>query len=382
MNHAPRPTQGRRRWQLPTALVAIAMLLLASSASAARDPIASGSTDLHLKKGFVRKLQNSQITVAGVGAGVVSGNKIGLPVKAGKFDPTNAQGYLEAKGGFKLSLGGRGVPITEPTVNTVKGAVYATIAKAKMQLGTLRAPTSAREGFGANLKSAQLMLTEKAAKRISNRLGLEGNRRIEGGRTLSNVYSTAQPKTVTVLPKGNAILAGNVPTLGKFGAKGVAVPAGISAIAPATKPTPTSFSFPITGGTLAPDASAGTVETAGTVQILKKAEPFSPTMKLANIQVDFATKAATVELEITPAPPFPGAVGRSSIVDITLPANSVVADPVKRTITVSAAEAKLQAIAASTLNDVFNQPAPAPPPASNFVVGDQLGNFSMTVEAQ
>jgi hypothetical protein len=46
------------------------------------------------------------------------------------------------------------------------------------------------------------------------------------------------------------------------------------------------------------------------------------------------------------------------------------------------AEARLQASAASTFNDVFNQPAPQPPPASNFVVGDPLGRFSMTIHAR
>lgn len=39
-------------------------------------------------------------------------------------------------------------------------------------------------------------------------------------------------------------------------------------------------------------------------------------------------------------------------------------------------------VAASTLNDVFDQPAPEPPPSSNFVVGDPLGTFSMTVQAR
>jgi len=58
----------------------------------------------------------------------------------------------------------------------------------------------------------------------------------------------------------------------------------------------------------------------------------------------------------------------------------VVADPITRTITVKNAEAQLQAVAAATLNDVFNQPKPEP--ASNFVVGDSFGTFSFTAQAQ
>lgn len=379
----------RTQARLTAALLIAGVILLtglaaAPAASAARDPIASGSTDLHMKKGFLRKLANNDVSVGGVGTGAVTGNKIGLKVIDGKFDPTNGEGFLEAEGGFRLLRGQRGVPITQVTVNTVKNLVFARIAKAQMQLGELVTPLKfGREGFGSNLRTPQLKLTGKAAQRISNRLGLRGSHRLNPGRTLSNAFSIAQPSTVTVLPQGSsATLLGNNATLAKFGAKGVKLPEGISAIAPATKPTPTSFLFPVTGGSLAPDGSEGTVRSAGTVQILKEAEPFSPTMRLKDINVDFKAKTATVELEILPTPPFPGATGRSSIADIVLPPGSVVANPLTRTITVTGAEARLQAVAASTLNSVFNQPAPEPPPASNFVVGDPLGTFSMTVQAQ
>ncbi len=375
----PRTAHGA---MLAIAAAMAAMLALAPAALAARDPLTSGNTDFHLKRGFLRKLSNLEVTVAGIGDGNVTSGKIGLTVAGGKLDPTDVQGFVENGGGFKLVRGARGVPVTGVTVNTVKAAVYANIAKAHMQLGELSTSASAREGFGSNFKSAQMRFTAKAAKRISNRLGLRGSRQINGGRVMSNTYAATQPSTVTVLPQGSATLTADTATLAKFGAKGVELPSGISALAPATQPTPTSFRFPISGGTLAPDANDGVVRTTGTVQILKKAEPFSPEMKMANIQVDFKAKTATVEIELLPNPPFPGPVGRSSIVDIVLPAKSVTADPVARTITLTGAEARLQAVAASTLNNVFNQPAPEPPPSSNFVVGDPLGTFSISVQAQ
>lgn len=380
MTNALRP----RAWRAFTsvAIALVALLALSPGAFAARDPVKNGQNDLHLKRGFQRKLDNLGVQVSGLGATTVVGKKVALLVGGGKLDPTNAVGFLDDRGGFKLSLGKRGVPVTEITVNTAKRAVYAKIAKARMQLGSLSPFTNAREGFGANLKAPKLFLTAKAVRRISNRLGLRGSKRLNAGRVMSNVYAAEQPLTVTVLPQGSATLDGDLETLGKFGAKGVKLPEGISAISPATKPTPVSFEFPITGGTLAPDANGGTVETSGGVQILKEAEPFSPTMRLTAIHVDFEAKSATVEIEILPAPPFPGAVGRSSIADLVLDGATVVADPNARTIAISGAEARLQQVAASTLNDVFNQPAPEPPPASNFVVGDSFGKFSMTVQAQ
>jgi hypothetical protein len=379
MTDALQPIKGIKLLLLTA--VAVACLTFAATASAARDPIASGTTDLHMKKGMVRKLGNLGVTVQGLGAGSVTGNKIALTVRDGQLDPTDAKGFLETRGGFKFQLGNRGVPVTQLTVNTVKAAVFATVAKARMQLGILTPPTSGREGFGASLKAVRLSLTENAVRRISNRLGLRGSKRLNPGRVMSNVFSTAQPETVTVLPQGNATLTGNPSSRGKFAAKGVKVPEGFTPIAPATKPNPTSFELPITGGTLAPDASKGTVSTAGGVQILKDTDSLDPTMRLSNVQIDFAAKTATVQLEILPSPPFPGAAGRTTLVDVVLPPNSVTANPVARTISIQG-EARLQAGAASTLNDVFNQPAPAPPPASNFVVGDPLGTFAMVVQAQ
>ena len=71
-----------------------------------------------------------------------------------------------------------------------------------MQLATFANSIATREGFGANFKATQLVLTEKATRRISNRLALRGDKRLKPGRVISNLYSSAQPKTVTLLPQG------------------------------------------------------------------------------------------------------------------------------------------------------------------------------------
>lgn len=372
------------RWTpLYLGIVAIlALLTFVATAAAARDPIASGSTDLHLKKGFLRKLSNAGVTVTGIQGGQATGSKVGLTVRGGMLDPTSAEGHVEPQGGFKLSLGRRGVPIYGLSVNTVKGSVYATVAKAHMQIGTFAGKLVTREGFGAHFKAGQLVLTEKATRRISNRLGLRQNKRLRPGRVLSNLYVSAQPRTVNLLAQGNAVLTPSPATLAKFAAKGVKLPSGIAPIAPATAPSPTTLSFPIAGGVIAPDGSSGTLLTAGAVAVTKKTEALSPQVKLANVEVNFGTKVAAVELEILPTPPFPGGAGRVSLVDLTLPSGSVTTDPGTRRIFITGAEAKLQAVAATTLNSVFNQPAPAPPSSSDFVVGDPFGTFSLIAQAQ
>lgn len=361
---------------------AIAMLVFATAAQAAPDPIASGNTDLHIKNGMQRKLSNNGITVSGLGATVVSGKKIGMIVREGQLDPTNAQGQIEQRGGFKLARGRRGVPVTAVEVNTVRGAVIARVAGARMQLGTFQPPTLTREGFGSRFKAAQLVLTQNAANRISNRLGLKGSKRIRGGRTLSNLFSLTQPRSVTLLAQGNATLTPSAASLEKLKAKGVEVPAGLTAIAPATVTTPLAFQLPISGGTMQLDSSAGEVATAGGVQILKTTKTLSPQLQLKAFEIDLTGRSASAELEINPNPPFGGNAGRSFALSLVIPDGAVVANPATRQIEVKGVEAKLQSAGASTLNNVLNQPAPSPPAASNFVLGETLGTFSLTAQAQ
>src|ERR1700754_756590 len=94
------------------AAVIAALLAFVPAANAARDPISGGTTDLHLKKGFLKKLTNLGIGLAGVSTGQVNGGAISLPVTEGMFDPTNAQGHITSPGGFQLVKGSRSVPIT------------------------------------------------------------------------------------------------------------------------------------------------------------------------------------------------------------------------------------------------------------------------------
>jgi Htaa len=380
MTHSTRPVT--LRMIVGAATVIAALLAFVPAASAARDPISGGTTDLHLKKGFLRKLTNLGVGVAGVSTGQVGGNKISMPVGEGMFDPTNAQGHFTSPGGFQLVKGARSVAITGVEVNTVHNFVRATIAGAHMQFGTLSPLTTGREGFGARIKAGQLTLTQKAATRISNQLGLQGSQRINQ-RVMSNEFSTTVPSTLTILGQNEAMFEGATAAFKKFAEKGVDPASGIKPISPAKNSKVTQFTFPITGGTLATNYSSGQVTSTGGVEIVKKGKTLSPTMKITNIQVEFAQKTATVELEITPNPPFPGQTGRSSIADLTFPANAIQSNPTTRQITVKGAEAKLQTVAAATLNQVFNQgEEKAPPTSSEFAAGELFGTFSMTLQAQ
>jgi hypothetical protein len=360
------------------AAVVAALLAFVPAANAARDPISGGTTDLHLKKGFIKKLSNLGVGMAGISTGQVSGSKISLPVTEGMFDPTNAQGHISSPGGFQLVMGARTVPISGVEVNTVHSFVRANIAGAHMQLGTFANATTGREGFGARVKASQLVLTQKAANRISNKLGLKGSRRINS-RVMSNEFNITAPATVTLLGQNEALLETAPGVIKKLGEKGVQ-PSGINPIAPAKQPKAANFTFPISGGIVTPNATSGQVTTAGGVEILKKGKTSSPQVKITNVFLELQQKTATVELEILPTP---GSTGRSSIVELVFPANSVQTNPTTRQITVQKAEAKLQAPAATVLNTTFNAgDEKAPPASSEFTAGELFGTFSMTLQAQ
>jgi hypothetical protein len=308
----------------------------------------------------------------------VSGSAITLPVTEGMFDPTNAQGHITSPGGFQLVKGARSVAITDVEANTVQGYVRANIAGSKMKLGTFANPTAGREGFGARVKASQLTLTQSAANRISNKLGLQGSQRINQ-RVMSNEFNITVPSTVTLLAQNEAALETAPAITKKLIEKGV-LPSGINPIAPAKQPKAGNFTFPITGGVVTQDLTSGQVTTVGGVEILKKGKTSSPQMKITNVVIELQQKTATVELEILPTP---GQTGRASIVELAFPANSIVTNPTTRQITVNKAEAKLQAPTATVLNSTFNAgDEKAPPASSEFAAGELFGTFSMTLQAQ
>jgi Htaa len=377
MTHASTRPVGLRMIVGAAAVIA-ALLAFVPAANAARDPISGGTTDLHLKKGFLKKLTNLGVGLAGVSTGQVNGGAISLPVTEGMFDPTNAQGHITSPGGFQLVKGARSVPISDVEVNTVQGYLRASIAGAKMQLGTFSNPTIGREGFGARVKAGQLMLTQNAANRISNKLGLQGSQRINS-RVMSNEFNITVPSTVTILGQGEATLEGAPAAFKKFVEKGVVLPQGINPIAPAKSPKASIFTFPITGGIVTPNATSGQVTTVGGVEILKKGKTASPQMKITNVVLELQQKTATVEIEILPTP---GQTGRSSIVELVFPTNSITTNQTTRQIAIQKAEAKLQAPAATTLNTVFNAgDEKAPPASSEFAAGELFGTFSVTLQA-
>src|ERR1700712_1520002 len=83
---------GRARGKmLPVAIVAaalVAMLAIAPLASAAPDPIASGTTTLTINGGFANKAKKTGIKITALKPSKIKGTKATLAVTGGEIEPT------------------------------------------------------------------------------------------------------------------------------------------------------------------------------------------------------------------------------------------------------------------------------------------------------
>lgn len=409
MNDVTQPANGRGTMPSVVAIVAalVALLAFAPIASAASDPLASGTTKVKLNKGLFKKLKRSGVKVLKLSPGTVKNRTVTLPVSGGSLDPITGQGTVEHSGGIKFKRGKRKAPVTTLVLDTATSSLNAKVAGKSMKLASVRGATVTRNGFGANVSITALKLTGKAAKRLNKKLGFTGKKKgtshkrastskettekppFKGNQALGSSTSETQPKTVTVLPGGSATLNTSLATVTKLAKVKVTIetipPTTLAAAGP-----PPAYSFPIGGGTIAPDASAGIVQTTGGLKLIQVFKPgeVETTMTLGNIWIDLGAKTATVEVTVESKGIDPklslGPLGRSSIADISLVGATVTADTTTRTVTVLNASASLQAVTAETLNSVFVTPFEAitKTAAEKFAAGDPLGTFSFTAQTQ
>jgi len=404
MNEVTQPVRARGTMLSAVATVAAlaALLALAPFASAASDPLASGTTTITLNKGLFKKLKKAGVKVLKVSPTTVKGKKVTLQASGGSLDPTNGQGTIEHSGGIKFKHGKKSAVIKALVLETTTSSLKAKVAGKKMKLASVSGVTVARNGFGANLTIGKLKLTGAAAKQLNKKLGFTGKHKkkapFKGGKALGSGFCETQPKTVTILPSGKASLLTNEETVKKFV---LPPPTGmgvkLETFAPAetetlVNPFTPLLKFPIEGGTIAPNASAGTVQTGGGVKLVQEPEEFAvpipgkTTMTLKAIWVDLTAKTATVEVfvESTISPKLNlGDLKRSSIADINLTGATIKSDPSTRTVTVENAVATLQEVTALTLTEVFGAPWDAAAiPHPKFNPGDGLGTFSFTAQTQ
>ncbi len=357
----PRKARGR---MLPAGIMAaalFALLAFAPFASAASDPVASGTTTINLNKGLLRKLVRNQVSVFKITPASVNVKKrlITLPVSGGSMDPTNGAGNLTHKGGikFKFRRNKKTIAVKNLELNTQQKKLKGKVGGKKMTIAKLAGTSSRREGFGVFVKVNKLKLTSSFANALNKGITPKGEKTVKifkPNQVLGSDKSPTQPSTVNVLPANLMTLATDAGTFEKLTNVGVSIPVS----APTTEPSLGTFDFPITGGTVGPTGTAGVVQSAGGLQLLQKL-PLDPPantkfleteINLNNVYVDLAAKTLTVEVVAKSNASKSldlGNLGRSSIADITVP--GVVSDPTTRTVTVTNAPAVLQPVSSEVL---------------------------------
>lgn len=361
MTEAAQPRMARGTKLTAGILVAalFAMLAFAPLASAAPDPVEKGVVRVEMNKNWFQYLHTFGIQVQRLKPATVKGRQAKFMVKSGEMDPTNGLGALPMQGGLKFRAGKKQTVIKGLVLNTGRSALIGKVAGKKMKLGKLVGLRYSRQGFGTKLILKQVKLEKAAANRLNAKLGFAKGKPkpFLGNKLIAKVHAWDQPSTVTLVPANNLVFDGDTTLLGKLSN----VKTSIETISP-TSGSGTSYSSEITGGTLSPTASAGTVMSAGGLKLVQHlpvtaTTSIDTTITLGSMYVDLSAKTVTVEViaesnaEVEGKKPLNlGNLGRSSVADLSLEGATVVADPTNRTIVVQNARGTLQPVSAEVLN--------------------------------
>lgn len=405
--------RGPRRMSAIAALVGptlLALAILVPAASAAPDPVGSGTTTVALKSGFAKGLREKGVKILAISPATLAGNRLTLPIDDGSFDPLTYQGNLTHGGGVKLRLHKRVIALRNFELNTATNSLSATVNGKTLTVAWLVGLTFGRDGIGAEVDARRLNLTTEGAEELNAALGPKPKEAEKGakGKALSSALrsarpsplfnanqvighagSTSQPTAVTLVPGGEAILTTETAMVQKLTKIGVA----IEALSPTTGPgtgTPQTFSSPIEAGNLPLDGSGGgALETSVGVKLTQNLETFGggvATLSLGEIWLDLGAKTATASVIVegtTTAGPSLGALGRVSNIDLSL-GSAMTLEPATRRVGLQNINATMQAAFADILNSVFVRrfEAATESRSGSFAAGEQFGTFSFTAQGQ
>ena len=388
---------GTRRTTVFTVLAAVsvaAMLVAADAALAGSDPLSSSSSvTLQLRSSGGLKLKPKTLAL--------------LVNTGSQLDPTTGAGTIQTNRGFKARQGGRKtkVKITLLTLgaNGGPGKMDAKVGKRKVKgFAKLSGGTLTRDGWGAKLDGVAAKLGKKGAKALRQALSPGSAKKasaaaggIKAGKPLGTVSVSSVPQTVEVLPGGSLVL--QVPISGcggicfpfKLAAHCVnpTEPNGATAIPPAVQSGLVGeiFTFPVTGGSVAPDFSSGNVVSAGGQLLSKNNDvlpagcssppPIGTSITQTGFQTVFDSKALAADAALPTGP-----VGFATLgtFNLAAPGASASADVNTKQVTITAAPVLLAPLSADLLNSTF--PNESGNPANDLVSGDLLGRISLNVK--
>lgn len=372
----------RRILVLAGVTAAIAGLALASTASADQDPLKGGSVAMQLRGGKGLKVRPHSLT---------------LPITGGALDPVTGAGNVVASGSFKAKKGRSKakVKITSLTfgANGGPGTIAAKVGKKNVSnFGALSGGTVARAGFGATISNVSATITSKGLKALSGKGGGHKSAAAAKAIPLGTVTATTVPKTVQVLPGGTLVLKTDPGLVTKLLAHCIdglptASPPGASPIAPATEDLMGAFTFPVTGGTVAPDLSEGEVITNGGQKITKNntilvttmfpacssaAPPVGTSILQQNFRSVFDRKTLNAEVTL----PTGSSIGLAAAGNIDFGGSGLNFNPSNNQVSFTNANVVFSQLAADTFNQYF--PNVSGDPNKDFHAGDLLGTLSLS----
>jgi hypothetical protein len=358
---------GARRRQAFTALLtSVALLAVATTAHASSDPLGSGTTKLTLDKGFARLLAAHGVELTATAPANRRDRAYTLPVSGGALDPAEEKGEIQQQGTLIFRRGARRVPLREIVVKTKPEPLIAKVGGGQLKLASTTKRRFARAGFGSSFTASGLRLSAKLATRLAKKLRLHGV--FAGGQRLGTLRSSAQPVTVAILSTGRATFAPDPAFLAKLDQLFIS----LNPIAPAERSPGPIFSVPIIGGgALAPDASAGTLRSGGSLEFLQLG---AGQIFWHELWLDPGTHQVLAEADIEPTPTLPGKLGQVPV--LTLGAGTLASNPSARTIAISAAPLTLTATTAAYFNQTFATGKEA------FAPGELLGTVSFSAQTQ
>ncbi len=372
------------RGLIAVALALLALLAASTSVFAAQDELKGGSVAIQLHGSRGLKLKPGSLTIA---------------ITGGAVDPVDGSGTVRVSGSVKARRGKGKAKVTITALNLgangAPGTISAKVGKTKVPaFGSLRGGSVARDGWGAKISNITATIAGKGAQALNRAFsprkgaGKSSGGRVKAGQPLGTVVSvTTDPLSVEVVPgSGTLTVATNLG--GAFAAKlpkhcisllGVtAIPPGHMELLP-----PGAFTFPVAGGSAAPDFSAGELLTAGGQAITKDNGALTPgPCTSANPPV--GTKLTSTELGVDFAQNFlmssatlpSGTTLRAPLATIDWSTGTRSIDPNTKTLTISGATLNLTSLSAFTLDTTF--PNESGTPGNDFAAGDEIGTIGLT----
>jgi hypothetical protein len=370
MSERTRASSGRgTAAALLLATVLLALLLSVAPAAATYDPIGSGTTKLTLDPSFAALLHRNGVRLTAKAPVKIKGETITFPVSGGRLDPVAVRGSVDHEGVLIFQAGARKLPLKSLQLKTTQqhSPLSAKFGGGQLKLAAAAKLTTRRQGFGLAAKVSAIKLSAKVATRLDKKLGLRGV--FAAGQLFGSALTNAQPETVAIKQSGKA----NLELAPEFAVKLQSLFVAVNPIFPAEH-LGAPFTLPIATGKLAPDASSGTLDLAGSLEAIQQG---GGQVFLRDPWLDLGAHTASVEFDLRPSPPNPGALGRVPV--FGLGAGTVANEPKTRTITLSGAALSLQVATAQAFDEAFAKPQGK---AGVFAAGEPFATISFTAQAE